>query len=64
MDLKRFFRGWTVAILIVIALFIGIYRFAGSGQTYQPQSTSYVVGLIQNKQVKSVVLTENDPDNH
>jgi cell division protease FtsH len=58
MDLKRIFRGWMLAILLVFVLLIVVLKFTGSSQ-YQKQSTSYVYNLVATKQVKSAIL--NDP---
>jgi cell division protease FtsH len=55
MDLKRIFRGWMLAIVLVFVLLIVVLKFTGSTQ-YQKQSTSYVYKLVQNHQVKSAIL--------
>ncbi len=58
MDLKRIFRGWMLAILLVFVLLIVVLKFTGSSQ-YQKANTSEVVKLVETGQVKSAIL--NDP---
>jgi cell division protease FtsH len=58
MDLKRIFRGWMLAILLVFVLLIVVLKFAGSGPAYQSTNTSKVVHLIQSGQVKSANLID------
>jgi cell division protease FtsH len=60
MDLKRIFRGWVLAILLVVIVFLFVFRLAGSSQTYQQVNTSQVVAAIQNHQVKSAILTDTN----
>jgi cell division protease FtsH len=57
MDLKRIFRGWMLAILLVFVLLIVVLKFTGSSE-YQKASTSQVVKLIETNQVKSAILTQ------
>jgi cell division protease FtsH len=56
MDLKRYFRGPFVAVLVVLLLFFFLYRYASSGTSYTTKDTSYVVSLINRGDVKSAVL--------
>ena len=56
MDLKRIFRGWMLAILLVFVLLIVVLKFTGSSQ-YQKVDTSQVVKLIETGQVKSAIFT-------
>jgi cell division protease FtsH len=58
MDLKRYFRGPFVALLVVVLLFFFVYKYASSGPTYKQADTSEVVHLIQTHQVKSALLIE------
>jgi len=60
MDLKRIFRGWTIAILAVVLVFLFVYRFASSGQAFKQADTARVVQLINTDQVKSALLTDTD----
>ncbi len=57
MDLKRIFRGWMLAILLVFVLLIVVLKFTGSSQ-YQKTSTSQVVHLVQTGKVRSAILTD------
>ena len=43
MDLKRYFRGPFVAVLVILLLFFFVYRYASSGTSYKPVDTSQVV---------------------
>jgi cell division protease FtsH len=56
MDLKRIFRGWMLAILLVFVLLIVVLKFTGSSQ-YTKVATSQVVKLVETKQVKTATLT-------
>jgi cell division protease FtsH len=56
MDLKRIFRGWMLAILLVFVLLIVVLKFTGSS-TYQKESTAQVIKLVQTGQVKSAIMT-------
>jgi cell division protease FtsH len=59
MDLKRYFRGPFVALLVVVMLFFFVYKYASSGTSYKPASTSQVISMIQGGQVKSALLIDN-----
>jgi cell division protease FtsH len=59
MDLKRIFRGWMLAILLVFVLLIVVLKFVGSGQTYTQAPTSQVVKLVETGQIKSAILNDN-----
>jgi hypothetical protein len=59
MDLKRIFRGWTLAILAAVLLLVFVYRYVNSGPQYKQSDTATVISLINSGQVKSAVL--NDP---
>ncbi|HEY3904686.1 MAG TPA: ATP-dependent zinc metalloprotease FtsH [Streptosporangiaceae bacterium] len=56
MDLKRIFRGWMLAILLVFVLLIVVLKFTGSSQ-YTKVATSQVVKLVETQQVKTATLT-------
>jgi cell division protease FtsH len=60
MDLKRIFRGWVLAILLVVIVFLFVFRLAGAGQTYKQVNTSQVVSAINNGQVKTATLTDTN----
>jgi cell division protease FtsH len=59
MDLKRYFRGPFVAILVVLLLFFFLYRYASSGTTYKAVDTSQVISAIEHNQVKSALLIDS-----
>ena len=56
MDLKRYFRGPFVALLVVVLLFFFVYKYASSGTPYKQADTSEVIHLIKKDQVKSGLL--------
>jgi len=60
MDLKRIFRGWVLAILLVVIVFLFVFRLAGSGQSFKQVNTSQVVAAIQSGNVKSATLTDTN----
>ena len=60
MDVKRYFRGPFVAVLVVLLLFFFLYRYASSGTSYQPKDTAYVINQINTGQVKSALLIDTD----
>jgi cell division protease FtsH len=59
MDLKRYFRGPFVAVLVVLLLFFFVYKYASSGTSYKQADTSHVVQLIEQGKVKSALLIDN-----
>jgi cell division protease FtsH len=60
MDVKRYFRGPLVAVLVVLLLFFFLYRYASSGTSYKQTDTSQVISLIDRGQVKSALLIDTD----
>jgi cell division protease FtsH len=60
MDLKRYFRGPFVAVLVMLLVFFVVYEYASSGTPYTPADTSKVVSLIESGQVKSALLIDKD----
>ena len=46
MDVKRYFRGPFVAVLVMLLVFFVVYEYASSGTPYTPADTSKVVSLI------------------
>ena len=60
MDLKRIFRGWVLAILLVVIVFLFVFRLAGSSQSYTQVNTSKVVAAIEAGNVKSAILTDTN----
>ena len=47
MDLKRYFRGPFVAVLVMLLVFFVVYEYASSGNSYTQTDTSRVVSLIE-----------------
>src|SRR5579875_2777581 len=60
MDVKRYFRGPFVAVIVVLLLFFFLYRYANSGPTYKSENTSRVIQLIETGQVRSAILTDTN----
>jgi cell division protease FtsH len=60
MDLKRIFRGWVLAILLVVIVFLFVFRLAGNGQTYTQVNTSQIISAITSGKVKSAILTDTN----
>jgi cell division protease FtsH len=60
MDLKRYFRGPFVAVLVMLLVFFVVYEYASSGTPYTQADTSKVVSLIETGQVKSALLIDKD----
>jgi cell division protease FtsH len=60
MDLKRYFRGPFVAVLVMLLVFFVVYEYASSGNAYTQTDTSRVVSLIQKGDVKSALLTDKE----
>ena len=59
MDVKRYFRGPFIAVLVVLLLFFFLYRYASSGTSYKSADTSQVVTMIEKGQVKSALLIDS-----
>src|SRR6202044_1086107 len=60
MDLKRYFRGPFVAVLVMLLVFFVVYEYASSGSSYTQTDTSRVVSLINQGDVKSALLTDKE----
>jgi cell division protease FtsH len=60
MELKRFFRGPLLLVLLAVLVITITLGWANSGSSYQTVDTSKVVQLIQDNQVKSAVLTDKN----
>jgi cell division protease FtsH len=60
MDLKRYFRGPFVAVLVMLLVFFVVYEYASSGSPYTQTDTSRVVTLIDQGNVKSALLTDKE----
>ena len=46
MDLKRYFRGPFVAVLVMLLLFFIVFTYANRGTSYTQVDTSKIVSLI------------------
>jgi cell division protease FtsH len=60
MDLKRYFRGPFVAVLVMLLLFFIVFAYANRGESYTPASTSTVVGYIDRGEVQSATLIDKN----
>jgi cell division protease FtsH len=60
MDLKRYFRGPFVAVLVMLLLFFIVFAYANRGASYTPTSTSRVVADIYGGHVKSATLIDKN----
>src|ERR1017187_7518332 len=60
MDLKRYFRGPFVAVIVVLLVFVFLYRYASSGTSYKQADTSQVISLIEAGKVKSALLIDTN----
>src|ERR1700691_3665054 len=59
MDVKRYFRGPFVAVLVVLRWFFFLYRYPSPGTSYKAADTSTVVSMIDKGQVKSALLIDS-----
>src|ERR1700750_376797 len=57
MELKRFFRGPLLLVLLAVLVITITLGWANSGSSYQQADTGKIVQLIQQGDVKSAVLT-------
>jgi cell division protease FtsH len=60
MELKRYFRGPLLLVLLAVLVITITLGWANSGSSYQQKDTSQVVQLIEQGQVKSAVLTDKN----
>jgi cell division protease FtsH len=60
MDLKRYFRGPFIAVLVMLLLFFIVFAYANRGASYTPTSTSRVVTDIYRGHVKSATLIDKN----
>jgi cell division protease FtsH len=60
MDLKRYFRGPFVAVLVMLLLFFIVFAYANRGESYTPTSTSKIVTDINSGNVKSATLIDKN----
>jgi cell division protease FtsH len=60
MELKRYFRGPLLLVLLAVLVITITLGWANSGSTYQTKDTSTVVQLIERGEVRSAVLTDKN----
>ena len=60
MELRRFFRGPLLLIIVAVLLLLFVLDYASSGSSYQTADTSQIVSLINQGQVKSAVITDKN----
>src|SRR6201996_2118714 len=60
MELKRFFRGPLLLVLLAVLVITITLGWANSGSSYQTVDTSKVVQLIQQHDLKSAILTDKN----
>jgi len=60
MELKRYFRGPLLLVLLAVLVITITLGWANSGSTYQTKDTSTVVQMIERGEVKSAVLTDKN----
>jgi cell division protease FtsH len=60
MELKRYFRGPLLLVLLAVLVITITLGWANSGSSYTQKDTSYVVSLIEKGQVKSALLTDKN----
>src|SRR6516164_3225891 len=60
MELKRYFRGPLLLVLLAVLVITITLGWANSGSNYQQKDTSQVVQLIEQGKVKSAVLTDKN----
>jgi cell division protease FtsH len=60
MDVRRFFRGPIVLVVLALLLFVFVLSFASGGSSYTSKDTGYVQQLIENNQVKSALIVDKN----
>ncbi|HEY3879647.1 MAG TPA: ATP-dependent metallopeptidase FtsH/Yme1/Tma family protein, partial [Trebonia sp.] len=60
MELKRFFRGPLLLVLLAVLVITITLGWANSGSSYKTVDTSQIVQQIQQGKVKSAVLTDKN----
>jgi cell division protease FtsH len=58
MDLKRYFRGPFLAVLVTLIVVIAVFEYASAGGGYKSVNTSQVVSLIERGDVKNAQLID------
>jgi len=60
MEIRRFFRGPVLLIIVAVLLFLFVLDFANSGSSYQSADTGKIVHLIETGQVKSAQIIDKN----
>ncbi|MBO0820792.1 MAG: ATP-dependent metallopeptidase FtsH/Yme1/Tma family protein, partial [Nocardiopsaceae bacterium] len=60
MELKRYFRGPLLLVLLAVLVIAITLSWANSGSSYQQADTSQVVKKIEQGDVKSAVITDKN----
>ncbi len=60
MDLKRYFRGPFVAVLVMLLLFFIVFTYANRGTSYTQVDTSRIVSLINQGKINSATITDKN----
>ncbi len=58
MDLKRYFRGPFLAVLVTLVVVIAVFEYASAGGGYKSVNTSQVVSLITHGSVRTAQLID------
>jgi cell division protease FtsH len=60
MDLKRYFRGPFLAVLVTLVVVIAVFEYASAGGGYKSVNTSQVVSMINRGDVKTATLVDKN----
>jgi cell division protease FtsH len=60
MDLKRYFRGPFLAVLVTLVVVIAVFEYASAGGGYKSVNTSQVVSTINRGEVKTATLVDKN----
>jgi cell division protease FtsH len=60
MDLKRYFRGPFLAVLVTLVVVIAVFEYASAGGGYKSVNTSQVVSTINRGDVKTATLIDKN----
>src|SRR5579875_331753 len=58
MDLKRYFRGPFIGILVTLFVVVLVFEYASGGSSYKTVNTSQVMYAIQHDEVSSATLQD------
>jgi cell division protease FtsH len=60
MDLKRYFRGPFVAVLVMLLLFFIVFTYANRGTSYTQVDTSKIVSMVNKGEVSEAIITDKN----